>query len=142
MNDFIVDIFNNYHHAVYAKNLFIGLGFFCVGFLAAFMLFAWMTRISRYDRDMDVKIMRIKQGKKRLYVGNPRNISELLQSFLIMVLWELRAPSLKNRNAIYYEDARLSKFTVHILVIISIVFVIIAIYLTFTSMNSGMVHND
>lgn len=114
-----------FHQEVHLKKILIFVGGIFTGLFLAIVLMAWLSKKSLKDKDLpEVKIMRIKKGKKSFYVLNPKSVWDAVHTLFIILGWELR---IIRKNSIYYANAKISK----IISIIAVLFFMITILLSF-----------
>jgi hypothetical protein len=111
------------------KNLFIYVGGICTGLFIGSLLLHWFIKTGILDKEMpSIKIMRIKRGKKCLYVWNPKQFGSVVHTVLIIIAWQI---GLIRKNSIYYEDAKVSKLIACLIVTIAILIILISLYWIF-----------
>lgn len=110
-----------YAHVMILKNLLIYLGGIFTGLFIGACLLRWFIKTGILDKELpSVEIMRVKVGKKTLYVWNPKRFGSTIHTIFIIAGWKT---GLIRENSVFYEDAKVSK-AISIIVVILMVIVI------------------
>jgi hypothetical protein len=124
-----------YEQVMIIKNATIYLGGILTGLFIGCMLLHWFIRTGTTDKEISpIKIMRIKRGKKNLYVWNPQKFGSVVHTTLIIIGWQF---GLIRKNSVYYEDAKVSKTISWIVISIAILTILLSLYWIF-----GILHVD
>lgn len=108
MNDLLIRLLG-YTEAIYIKNLIILTLSFSAALLLIVMFSYVIVRSLRIDKNLPgLLLLRIRQGKKSLYIINPVSVSSTVHASVILACWRLGLN--KKQNMLYQDEAGSRKF--------------------------------